>query len=46
MMTKEMKDRMNELKQQYKKIDDEFLNQFEKRHIIFIEDGVDLQDDC
>ena len=30
----------------YKKINEEFLSLFEKRMIIFIEDGVDLKKDC
>jgi len=45
-MTKEMKNRISELKKTYNKIDDNFLSQFEKRYIIFIEDGIDLRNDC
>ena len=45
-MTNELKARMADLKSKYKKIDDKFLSLFEKRHIIFVEDGVDLKKDC
>ena len=45
-MTKEMKKQIVELKKTYNKIDDAFLAQFVKRYIIFIEDGVDLKNDC
>lgn len=45
-MTKEMKDKIAYLRKKYKKVNDEFLNLFEKRHIIFIEDGADLKKDC
>lgn len=31
-----------ELRKRFNKIDEEFLSLFEKRHIIFIEDGTDL----
>ena len=34
------------LRKKHKRIDDEFLSLFEKRWIIFIEDGVDLKKDC
>ena len=45
-MSKEFKDRLQEIKQKYTKVNDEFLNLFEKRNIIFIENGVDLKNDC
>jgi sRNA-binding regulator protein Hfq len=45
-MTKDFKERLREIKQQYNKVDDAFLNLFEKRYIIFIENGVDLKSDC
>ena len=35
---------MKEVYAQHKKIDDKFLNLFEKKYIIFIEDGTDLKD--
>ena len=37
---------MQVLKKKHKRIDEEFLALFEKRWIIFIEDGVDLKKDC
>ena len=37
---------MVELAKRYDKIDEEFLSLFEKRPIVFIEDGRDLQADC
>ena len=45
-MSKDFKVRLKEIKIKYKKVDDEFLNLFEKRYIIFIENGVDLKSDC
>lgn len=45
-MTKEMKTRLNDLRRRYKQVDNEFLSLFEKRYIIFIENGVDLKKDC
>lgn len=45
-MSKELKDRMAFLKKKYKRINEEFLTLFEKRMIIFIEDGTDLKKDC
>ena len=45
-MSKEFKVRLKEIKIKYNKVDDEFLNLFEKRYIIFIENGVDLKADC
>lgn len=45
-MTQEMKNRMADLKSRFKKINDDFLDLFEKRNIIFMEDGVDLKNDC
>ena len=41
-MSKELKSLMKELKQKYSKVDEKFLSLFEKRHIIFIENGTDL----
>lgn len=38
----ENKKLFGELRKRYHKIDDEFLSLFEKRYIIFIEDGTDL----
>ena len=34
------------LRKKFKKVNDEFLDLFEKRYIIFIEDGADLKNDC
>ena len=34
---------MADLQKEYKKIDEKFLSLFEKRYIIFIEDGADLK---
>lgn len=45
-MSKEMKDRIMHLRKKYKKVNEEFLNLFEKRYLIFIEDGADLKKDC
>jgi len=45
-MTKEMKTQIQELKKKHNKVDDAFLALFEKRHIIFVEDGADLKKDC
>jgi len=45
-MSKELKDRMTFLKKKYNKINEEFLTLFEKRMIIFLEDGTDLKKDC
>jgi hypothetical protein len=45
-MTKEMKAQIQELKKKHNKVDDAFLALFEKRHIIFVEDGTDLKKDC
>lgn len=45
-MTKEEKNRIDELRKVYTQIDDAFLSQFETRYIIFIEDGTDLKNDC
>lgn len=42
LMSQEMKDRIRDLKRRFKKIDDAFLDLFEKRYIVFLEDGVDL----
>ena len=36
---------MDNLRAKYKKMNDEFLSHFEKRQIVFIEDGVDLRND-
>lgn len=41
-----MKLRLMDLRRKYDKVDDEFLALFEKRYIIFIENGVDLKKDC
>ena len=46
LLTKEMKTRLSFLRKKYKAVDDEFLSLFEKRYIIFIENGVDLKKDC
>lgn len=45
-MTKEMKTRIQDLKKKYNKVDDAFLALFEKRAIIFVEDGTDLKEEC
>ena len=45
-MSKEFKERLKEIKSKYNRVNDEFLNLFEKRFIIFIENGVDLKADC
>ena len=45
-MTKEMKNRITDLKKTYDKIDNAFLSQFEKRYILFLEDGTDLKAEC
>ena len=45
-MSKEMKARIQDLKKKYNKVDDAFLALFEKRPIIFVEDGADLKEDC
>ena len=45
-MTKEMKTRIHDLKKKYNKVDDAFLALFEKRAIIFVEDGTDLKEEC
>ena len=45
-MRKEQKDMMIYLRKKFKKVNDEFLDLFEKRYIIFIEDGADLKNDC
>jgi hypothetical protein len=37
---------MNEIKKKYNKISEDFLSLFEKRFIIFIEDGTDLKEEC
>ena len=42
-MSKEMKSLMLELKANYSRIDDAFLSLFEKRQIVFVENGIDLQ---
>lgn len=34
------------LKKRFKRVNEEFLSLFEKRFIVFIEDGADLQKDC
>lgn len=41
-MSKEFKARLLDIKARYKKIDDDFLNLFEKRFVIFVENGADL----
>jgi hypothetical protein len=46
LLTKEMKVRLMDLRKQYNQVDDNFLALFEKRYIIFIENGVDLKLDC
>lgn len=46
LLTKEMKARLTDLRRRYKAVDDQFLSLFEKRYIIFIENGVDLKKDC
>jgi hypothetical protein len=46
MMSKEFKERLKDLKRKHKRVDDEFLALFQKRFIIFIEDGTDLKEDC
>jgi hypothetical protein len=46
MMSKEFKERLKDLKTKHKFVDNEFLSLFEKRFIIFIEDGADLKADC
>ena len=45
-MTVQMKALVCELKKKHSKIDDAFLALFEKRHLIFVEDGTDLKADC
>jgi len=45
-MTKEMKALVAELRKKHSKIDDAFLALFEKRSMIFVEDGTDLKADC
>ena len=45
-MTKGQKAQIQELKKKHNKVDDAFLALFEKRHIIFVEDGADLKKDC
>ena len=37
---------MQEIKSKHNKISEEFLALFEKRFIIFIEDGADLKEEC
>ena len=41
-MTKEMKQKHADLSKKYKKIDEDFLGLFERRFIVFMEDGADL----
>lgn len=41
-----MKVRLADLRRQYNQVDDNFLALFEKRYVIFIENGVDLKKDC
>lgn len=42
-LTKEKKHLFKELARRHSKIDDDFLDLFEKRNILFIEDGTDLK---
>lgn len=42
-LSKEMKHLFKDLASKYSKIDDDFLALFEKRYILFIEDGTDLK---
>jgi len=42
-LSKETKQLFIDLGKIYKKIDDDFLSLFEKRYILFIEDGTDLK---
>lgn len=46
LMSNELKLRMQEIKKKYNKVSEQFLDLFEKRFIIFIEDGVDLKEEC
>ena len=41
-MSKEQKQMLHEVKERYDKVNDDFLDCFQKRFIIFIEDGADL----
>jgi hypothetical protein len=45
-MSKEFKEHLQVLRSKYKRIDDKFLDLFEKRYVVFIENGVDLKTDC
>ena len=44
-MSKEQKQVMKKLRAKFKKVNDEFLCHFERRYIVFIEDGTDLVKD-
>ena len=44
-MSKEMKAMMDMVRAKYRKMNDYFLSKFEKRYVVFIEDGVDLRKD-
>jgi len=43
LLPKDLKQKIREICKKYNKIDDEFLKNIEKRHILFIEDGTDLK---
>lgn len=45
LMAKEQKQIMKKLRAKFKTINDEFLSHFEKRYIVFIEEGTDLVKD-
>ena len=44
-LPKEIKARIKQVVSQHKKVDDTFLQLFEKRNIIFLEDGTDLKNE-
>ena len=45
-MSSDMKSIMDTLRSKYKKMNDKFLSHFEKKFIVFIEDGIDLRKDA
>ena len=44
-MAKEQKQIMRKLRAKFKTVNDEFLSHFEKRFVVFIEEGTDLVKD-
>ena len=46
LMTSQQKEQIKLLRLKFKEVDDKFLDQIEKRNIIFVEDGIDLKKDC